>query len=734
MHTKAVSKQSIIKQDIIHISILLIIALCIGIYLISTTVLISKDSVTYINYAKGLQGNTVETMNKEAQHPGYPVMILGMHKLTKLLSDNKDISGWIYSAQTATLMFRLLTIIVLYFLSKRLVRAKFSFLGVLILILLPKPAEYGSDALSDWPHLFFLASGILLLMQAPTNRKWWMFGIAGVISGLGYLIRPECIQVVMYGLLWLLLQLFVAKRDLSRAKVFFAMILLIIGFSAIAWPYMNLKGAIFPKKQIGKFVHNSQSCVVPEYPSVVKSGPVYTSNIVPSSIAKALGKLVNNLGETVMWVFLPALLIGTLNYIKRYKWSNDKPFFIQVFIALNIVMVVWLYCHSNYMSTRHTMPLVAITILFVPTGLKTISDWLQKKHPRPKGWVTILLVIGLCICIPKLLTPIRAEKRGYREAANWIAEHSCQEDKIYLINLDKRIGFYAQRDNLTGHGICYFEQAKYVVHKARNREDILPYKQLRLIKSLLLGRKNMKHRVRIYRTISVQCGSLVGHWPMDDNTSSTTVCDSSLGYNGTAKRNTGQLSIPGVVDRALIFDGNADYIDLSLERTFSTGAWSVSLWFYTNDIDSLQNFVSTSTSNPLQWFGLHGRKVAIWNTVTHRWCHANTSLSNGKWYHCVLVYDGLGGYVFYLDGIADSGIYNINKGNNTGTIRFIGVYCDALTRHFNGAIDNVKIFNEALDESEISKLYCEGNAIDKGYLGSNTYEGFYPTSKDAPSH
>ncbi|MHC4160386.1 MAG: glycosyltransferase family 39 protein, partial [Planctomycetota bacterium] len=190
------------KLSTIHVIILLALATVIGIYLISTTTVIAKDGVTFIEYAKKLKVAPIGTMARKYQHPGYPLLILLAHKIASVLHEGVSIWSWIYCAQGVALTFRLLAIIAVYFIGRDLVGAEFSFWAVLILVFLPKPAEYGSDALSDWPHIFFLAGGVWLLMRA-SNGQWWLFGFAGLAAGMGYLIRPECAQVVVFGFFWL---------------------------------------------------------------------------------------------------------------------------------------------------------------------------------------------------------------------------------------------------------------------------------------------------------------------------------------------------------------------------------------------------------------------------------------------------------------------------------------------------------------------------------------------------
>jgi len=504
---KMTSEQPGKSKDIIHTSILLAVALCIGLYLISTTAIIAKDGVTFIEYAKNLAMSPKSTMLSQEQHPGYPFLILTAHRIAKISYKSSPLYGWVYSAQIVALIFRLLAIAALYFVGKEIVKARFSFLAVLILIVLPNPAEYGSDALSDWPHLFFLVTGFLLLIYGATGRKWWLFGFAGLAAGIGYLIRPECVQLLVFGSLWLGLQLFRSKHTVGKYKTVFALILLLIGFFIAAGPYMKLKGAVFPKKHVGRLSLSVQSRRVNEQEPRVCSNTVYSCGFVPTSIARALGKLVERVSEVLMWFFLPPLLIGTYKYFRKRNWREPGKFFITALIALNISLMVWLYCEHGYISRRHTLPLVVFTILYVPAGLEVWASWLQKKFSKDverspaikshkQFWFLVLFVIGISICIPKLLTPIRTEKQSYRAAAQWLAKNTNQTDIIAVPDL--RISFYSGRRGIGYSGQTIPREAQYVVKVFKNGQD-LPTDEQMLQAKKFIGGNGGKSEVIIYR-------------------------------------------------------------------------------------------------------------------------------------------------------------------------------------------------------------------------------------------
>jgi hypothetical protein len=519
MHIKMTDEQSSRSRAIIHISILLAVAFCVGVYLVSTTVLIAKDGTTFIEYARSLETSPIKAMKSEYQHPGYPFLIIVAHKIAEAGHKGSSLWSWIYSAQAAALILRLLTVVLLYFVGKKIVGERFSFWAILILILLPDAAEYGSDALSDWPYIFFLSAGFLLLIQGAVSEKWWLFGFSGLAAGMGYLIRPECAQVVVFGTLWLGLQVFYSGRIISKRKAVFAFALLLVGFFAIAGPYMKLKGAVFPKKQLFQFAPNAQSSEVYEQEIRICSNSVYAASFAPSDIAGAWGKLAQRVSETLVWFFVPALLIGMYKHLGRRNWCEPERFFTIALIALNVSVMILLYCKFGYMSRRHTLPLVIFTIFYVPAGLEALASWLDKKLSKTMDrlfaitmerllaikikantnfWFSVLLVIGIVICSWKLLIPIRIEKQSYLDAAQWLAKNTNEQDIIAVPDI--RIGFYSGRRSVEYDGRAVPKETQYVVKIFEGKNNTPSGKEMLRMKEVFsIKGKDKEAKVIIYK-------------------------------------------------------------------------------------------------------------------------------------------------------------------------------------------------------------------------------------------
>ena len=498
------------KDDAVNLLILLFIASLLGVYLIATTVLIAQDGVYYIERAQEFSSDPSSV--KMPHCPGYPFLIFITHKFVSLFSNSPSALTWVYSAQSITLLCRLLAIIPLYFIGKLLVGSRNSFWALLILILLPYPAEFGSDALRDWPHLLFLAMGFLFLLWGVKQGKWWIFGIVGLVAGLGCIIRPECVQLVVYSILWLLIRLLKPKCNMSKPKLVCALFVLLIGFALPVAPYVIKAGRIIPLK-LKQLVESPNKAYTVSFSKTKSEQEVNIDSnnriySITSIIIKAFGRLIGEISENLMHFFVPALLIGIYCRFSKKSGAMIERFFIPVFIVLNVIMMILLRYSQGYISRRHCLPLVVFLIFYVPIGLQICAEWLSSRfakgslenNPKPHLWFFILVAVGVAICLPKLVRPLRIEKQGYRDAAKWLKENTAQEDLIAVS--DDRIGFYAERDISASKNKNASEGIDYIVSLVKDENDKPRVSRAVQEKvSLWVDKRRKKYRLIIYEVL-----------------------------------------------------------------------------------------------------------------------------------------------------------------------------------------------------------------------------------------
>lgn len=512
MAVKIEAKSKRHKDDAVNLLILLFIASLLGVYLISTTVLIAQDGVYYIERAQKFSSDPSSVI--VSHPPGYPFLIFITHKFVSLFSNSPSALTWVYSAQSITLLCRLLAIIPLYFIGKLLVGSRNSFWALLILILLPYPARFGSDVLRDWPHILFLAMGFLFLLWGVKQGKWWIFGIVGLVAGLGCIIRPECVQLVVYSILWLLIRLLKPKCNMSRATLLCALFFLLIGFALPVAPYVIEAGRIIPTK-LRHLVDSPKEYVVSFFQAqseqevnIESHNRIYSIVSLLGSITKAVGRLIGEISDNLMYFFVPALLIGLYcRFRKQSGVTNIERFFVPFFIVLNVIIMILLYCSQGYISRRHCLPLVVCSILYVPIGLQILADWLSFRfskgwignNPKPHLWFFILVAVGVAICLPKLVRPLHIEKQGYRDAAKWLKNNTGREDIVAVP--DRRISFYAEREGLL-YRESIPERAKYVVRIVKGEnEELDTGGSARKEFSLWVNEKKKAKRIVLYKIL-----------------------------------------------------------------------------------------------------------------------------------------------------------------------------------------------------------------------------------------
>jgi hypothetical protein len=456
--------------------ILMSIAIVVGIYLIITTTLIAKDGVSYIQYAQALSSSPLEVIQDcsglapDSYTPGYPFLILMTHSLIDVFGDFSTVFSWIYSAQAIALFCRILALIPLYYIGKEFVGRKLSFWALLILVILPEPAKLGSDALRDWPHMLFLATGFLFLLWGVRYKKWALFGLVGVIAGLGYLIRPVCAQLLIYAILWLILNLFKRphQQSLSKTRLVGGLALLLIGFSTIATPYIAIRGEFLPtriQQTMERF-----SCEYEHNGILDQNDDICQAGIMSNDTVQALWEIFEEINTNLMYFFVPFLFIGLYSFYRKSP-KSESYFFITAFISFNIVILILRYRISPVMSSRYVFPLVTFTVFLVPVGLQVSVRIIHKllwknsnSEEQSQRWFFILLIIGIAICFPKLLRPLRIEKKEYRLAAEWLNKNTRKNSLLAVSGIDSRIAFYAGRESIRAMS----QDANYVVKMCRN--------------------------------------------------------------------------------------------------------------------------------------------------------------------------------------------------------------------------------------------------------------------------
>jgi len=215
---------------------------------------------------------------------------------------------------------------------------------------------------------------------------------------------------------------------------------------------------------------------------------------------------------------------------------------------------------------------------------------------------------------------------------------------------------------------------------------------------------------------------LIASYPFNGNA----VDESGNGNDGNVDGATLTTDRFGTTSSAYSFDGTDDLIYGDFNWGQATSQSTLSFWFKTTNSDNLSALVGLGNSTNDHEVNGEVNKNIQGNVqfyvreredVQRDAIYTNDSFTDGEWHHAVLVRNGSGAenLFIYIDNQLVNNI-TIQKDENVGDIFFDYFYIGAIyrgegntiNRYFEGDLDDVRIYNYAISESEVSELYSEG--------------------------
>jgi len=196
-------------------------------------------------------------------------------------------------------------------------------------------------------------------------------------------------------------------------------------------------------------------------------------------------------------------------------------------------------------------------------------------------------------------------------------------------------------------------------------------------------------------------------------------------------------SITTAQNYSLSFDGNDDYVNVGNTSSLTiSGDITVSAWVYFDDFNTtLPNVISKITDGSNVSYGIEKKsqqdKLSFWIGDGTDFVDAISGvLSATTWYHVVGTNDGTNSKI-YINGALAGTAAQGNPAGPTGDLK-IGL-CSTQSqsyRYWDGLIDEVAIWNDALTADEITALYNSGNGLDASsnsgnYSSSSNLQGYW---------
>jgi hypothetical protein len=240
------------------------------------------------------------------------------------------------------------------------------------------------------------------------------------------------------------------------------------------------------------------------------------------------------------------------------------------------------------------------------------------------------------------------------------------------------------------------------------------------------ARSESQIQSNMYTELEGTESGLMAYYNFEEGAGDTLADRSGNGHDGSFMNNPTRLAESKhyhSTEHALSFDGE-DYIDINANLTeLATQDFTLEAWIKTtgtsvgiiacNDSDS-----SWESGEKLLYLNNDGKVSFV--GYGNKYIYSNTAINDGNWHHIAVIWDyssdESGESFVYVDGINDSSSssnYLARNENNSSDTFKIGLPNNNEARnYFDGEIDDVRIWNTALTESEIQanmNLQLSGN-------------------------
>jgi len=254
------------------------------------------------------------------------------------------------------------------------------------------------------------------------------------------------------------------------------------------------------------------------------------------------------------------------------------------------------------------------------------------------------------------------------------------------------------------------------IYQSRIKKKFLPIFILLAITGLSSG---------FTQTLNIDSG-LVVYYPFNDSAND----ESGNGHHGTVYGATKTTDRNGNSDKAYSFDGVNNYIQCNtipiLDSAFTYCAWI-----------KVTRPSGQGINNNFGCFGTSGVGVSTWDftyNVDHQWfaiydktnnVYNYTTAIGNDWRFIVIKYNGISRSIF-LDSMFLGTPQNITTPISSLPTDFlrIGSHTNDGSQQFMGSIDDIRLYDRALSDSEIQQVYVL-TAI-PSYSGTNLNIEIYP--------
>ncbi|MAU72793.1 MAG: hypothetical protein CML04_11925 [Pseudozobellia sp.] len=222
---------------------------------------------------------------------------------------------------------------------------------------------------------------------------------------------------------------------------------------------------------------------------------------------------------------------------------------------------------------------------------------------------------------------------------------------------------------------------------------------------------------------------LAGHWSLDDAIGTNATDSSGNQYDGTliGGINFKDNTMDGKIDKGLSFSGEEDFVTLPDIDSSIDSQFTIAAWIHPKTVrGNYQGIAGTHTSGGFMTFVYNGSLAFALQTDSGRKLVSHGTITANTWQHVAVSYDGRTMTWFINGNEVGREVHSGRVSNHE--IGYIG-WSGWNREYFEGGVDDVKLFNEALSKDQVYGLFEDGNVtkgsvnlVAKAGLNSKTIE------------
>ncbi len=298
--------------------------------------------------------------------------------------------------------------------------------------------------------IVFAVAGLLVLLHALDNEKWYMLFFSGLLMGIGLLIKQHGAVFVVFG------GIFVLTDRLRNSSMTWQRLIQTVGIFII--------GAILPY---------GLTCLVLSWAGVFESFWFWTVSYALAystqmsvyegwAILKVM--VVRVIGSApLIWALAGIGLTAIVWDFRMRKWA----LFIVMFAVFSFLAI----CPGFYFRSHYFLLLLPATAILSGIAVSSLSNILESVQARTVRYGLPILIISSSIFLTIYqhrhflfqMTPVQACRTIYGlnpfpesiEISKYIKAHTNENDRITVLGSEPQIYFYSIRRSSSGYIYMY---------------------------------------------------------------------------------------------------------------------------------------------------------------------------------------------------------------------------------------------------------------------------------------